>query len=173
MNCRGLGQYKKRRDVFNYIKGIDADIFFLQGIHCRHNEEKWTSFRNSWGKEIFVSSGTKNGRGVAIFPNKKIQFDATEVKQDDLGNVVLVKAVINNAFGALLISVYGPNEDSPAFYKKLTRMINDCTGGDESLPIIMCGDFNIALYQKIDTITTKKIMQEQRRNWDISWQCMS
>ena len=33
-NCRGLGEYRKRRDVFNFLKGIDCNVFLLQDIHC-------------------------------------------------------------------------------------------------------------------------------------------
>ena len=149
MNCRGLGQHKKRRDVFNYLKGTDADLFFLQDIHC--NEEKRMSFRNDWGNDIFISSGTNNGRGVAILPNRKVQFDVIEEKQDEIGNAILVRAVINKVLEILIISIYGPNEDNPEFFKILTKMISDFTDNEESLPIIMCGDFNIALDQKIDT----------------------
>ena len=149
MNCRGLGQFKKRKDVFNYLRGIDADIFMLQDVHC--NNQKLLSFRNSWGKDVYISPGTNNARGVAILPGRNIQLDVLKEKHDDIGNVVLIKSVINKTFEVLLMSVYGPNEDNPKFYRDLSIMIDDMRDGDDDLPVMLCGDLNIALDQQLDT----------------------
>ena len=83
MNCRGLGQFKKRKDVFNFLRTTGADVFLLQDIHC--SDEKKMSFRNAWGRDVFISSGTNNGRGVAILPGRKVQLDIVEEKQDTNG----------------------------------------------------------------------------------------
>ena len=149
MNCRGLGQFRKRRDVFHFLKNTGADIFLLQDIHC--SEKKRTLFRNCWGRDIFISSGTNNGRGVSVLPSKNIQLDVLKENHDETGNIVLVKAVINKTFEVLLMPIYGPNEDNPLFFQELAKMIGEITENDESLPIIMCGDLNIALDQKVDT----------------------
>ena len=149
MNCRGLGQFKKRKDVFSYLRGIEADIFMLQDVHC--NDQKLVSFRNSWGKDVYISPGTNNARGVAILPGRNIQLDVLNEKHDDIGNVILIKAVINKTFEVLLMSVYGPNEDNPQFYRELSRMIDDMRDGEDALPVMLCGDLNIALDQRLDT----------------------
>ena len=143
MNCRGLGQFKKRKDVLNYLRKAEADIIVLQDIHC--DEQKLTAFRNCWGRDIFISPGTNTSRGVAILPNRKTQVDVLNIKQDDIGNVILLKAAINQTFEVLIMSVYGPNEDNPTFYKQLSEMITEGKEGDETMPVILCGDLTRAL----------------------------
>ena len=64
LNCRGLGEFKKRRDVFNKLRGDGYNIILLQDIHCKVGKED--TFRNSWGNDILVAPFTHNARGVAI-----------------------------------------------------------------------------------------------------------
>ena len=56
LNCRGLGDYKKRRDAFH--------IYMLQDIHCSKGKENM--FRNAWGTDILIAPFKSNARGVAI-----------------------------------------------------------------------------------------------------------
>ena len=115
VNCRGIGEYRKRKDVFNYLRKLDCNIFLLQDVHC--SLEKVNSFRNMWGNDIIVAPHTHNSRGVAILTkNVDVSFDSPLV--DDSGNYLIVKAVINKCFEIVIANVYGPNTDNPAFLKK-------------------------------------------------------
>ena len=31
VNCKGLGDYRKRKDVFNYLKGLDCHLYIFMG----------------------------------------------------------------------------------------------------------------------------------------------
>ena len=79
-----------------------------------------------------------------------IQLDVLKEKHDDIGNVVLIKSVINKTFEVLLMSVYGPNEDNTKFYRDFSIIIDDMRDGDDALPVMLCGDLNIALDQQLD-----------------------
>ena len=64
MNCRGLGNFNKRRDVFHFLKNKNYSICCLQDVHFDKNME--TAVRNEWGLECYFSSFRSNCRGVAI-----------------------------------------------------------------------------------------------------------
>ena len=46
-----------------------------------------------------------------------------------------------------LVNIYGPNSDSPSFFKKIQEILVS----NEQEYIIICGDFNIALNPTLDT----------------------
>ena len=64
VNCRGIGEYRKRKDVFNYLRAMDYNIFFLQDVHC--SKGKVNLFRNMWGSNVLIAPHTHNARGVTI-----------------------------------------------------------------------------------------------------------
>ena len=68
---------------------------------------------------------------------------------DEGGNYILATAIINDSQKLIIVNVYGPNEDSPQFYEKMGSMCGEI--GDEDTPVIIGGDFNIALNNALDT----------------------
>ena len=57
-NVRGLGDYVKRREVFNYLHTKEYDVCFLQEMHGENKTMGlWSS---QWGSKIWGSWGTKN-----------------------------------------------------------------------------------------------------------------
>ena len=147
-NCRGLGEFQKRRDVLNYLRQSEANIFLLQDIHCAPNKEK--SFRNIWGSDIKVSCFSNTARGVAIL-SKSTELEYKQTQIDDRGNYVIAHVRINDAIEVILGSIYGPNCDDPKFFKGIETICNDMKGSEE-IPVILGGDFNLVLNQRIDTI---------------------
>ena len=147
MNCRGLGEYKKRRDVFNFLKGMDCNLFLLQDIHCA--KERVNSFRNLWGTDILLAPYKNNARGVGIF-TKNIDISFADSKIDDNGNYIVVKATINQEFDIIIANVYGPNSDNPTFFDSLKNVCLDMTE-KETIPVLIAGDLNMALDVELDT----------------------
>jgi exonuclease III len=83
MNCRGLADFKKRKDVFMYLRKFNADIICLQDIHVA--EGRQNSFKNSWGQHSIIATGTANSRGVAILTGRNRAITITEVEAILLG----------------------------------------------------------------------------------------
>ena len=147
-NCRGLGDYKKRKDVFGYLRNLDFNICLLQDVHCRKIGVPY--FRNAWGTDVLIAPYSNNARGVAILTkNIGVQFRSTAI--DEGGNFIITKMRVNGTANFCLANVYGPNSDSPLFYKDLSKRIQDMLDEeDEDVPIIIAGDLNLTLDQKID-----------------------
>ena len=147
-NCRGLGDFQKRRDVLNYLRQSDCNIFLLQDIHCAPNKEN--SFRNTWGSEIKVASFSNNARGVAIL-SKSIDLTYKRTHIDTFGNYVIAHVRINDTIDVILGSIYGPNNDDPKFFSGIETIYKEMKGSEE-IPVILGGDFNLVLNQRLDTI---------------------
>ena len=72
MNCRGLGDFSKRKDVFDYIRSKKASIYCLQDTHFVEKSEN--IIRSQWGFECLSSYGRSNSRGVSIFLITTLNF---------------------------------------------------------------------------------------------------
>ena len=118
----------------------------LQDIHCSKGKENM--FRNAWGTDILIAPFRSNARGVAIL-SKGVKVTVCETRIDEGGNYVIAKVIINDTMKILLANVYGPNDDRPEFYEKLGKLLEEVE--EENTPVIMGGDFNIALDSELDT----------------------
>ena len=146
VNCRGLGDYKKRRDVFNFLKGVDCNLFLLQDIHCAKGKEN--SFRNLWGTDILIAPYKNNARGVGIL-TKNIDIQFADKNVDDNGNFLIVKAKINQNFEIIIANIYGPNNDNPTFFENIEAICVNMA--EDTIPILIAGDLNMALNGELDT----------------------
>ena len=64
LNCQGLGNIRKRRDVFHYLKKKSCSIYCLQDTHFSTKLE--TYVKAEWGYNCFFASYSSNSRGVAV-----------------------------------------------------------------------------------------------------------
>ena len=71
-HCGGIGDFKKRKDVFTYLRKQDFNIYFLHDVHCR--KVRISYFRNAWGREVLIAPYTGNARGVAILSKQYRHF---------------------------------------------------------------------------------------------------
>ena len=98
MNARCLGNWKKRKDVFEKPRSSGAHIFLLQDVHCAVGRQ--TVFLNSWGTDVLLAQFTGNVRGVAFLTNRvDIEFSNTVI--DSGGNFIITQANINKSFKIL------------------------------------------------------------------------
>ena len=118
----------------------------LQDIHCGRGKEN--IFHNAWGTDILISSYTNNARGVAIL-TKGINVKFGEIKVDEGGNFIIANVAINDVLKVVLVNIYGPNDDSPNFYEQIGQICEEI--GEENAPVIIAGDFNIAMSGDVDT----------------------
>lgn len=52
LNCQGLGDINKRKDVFNNLKSKNCNIYMLQDTHFTKEDEN--IIKTQWGYEVFL-----------------------------------------------------------------------------------------------------------------------
>lgn len=173
LNVRGLNNQKKRRTIFRWVKSMKIDICFLQETYG--TDEVKHIWSNEWGGKIFFSNGTNHARGVAILIKPGSDIDATEIYKDNIGRILLLKAIIQGtAFN--LLNIYAPNaEDAQiGFYRSLKQLLSAKINYDEKL--LMVGDLNVIFEMNLDrkggnNTQTKKQKDILNIIWSIINQC--
>ena len=145
MNCRGLADYVKRRDVLHFLKTKQYSIYCLQDVHCAANMED--RIRAEWGLECYFSSFKSNARGVAILFNNNFEYKVSACKIDDSGNFLALSLEIQS-HKITLINLYGPNRDDPNFYDTIGSIIAEY----DNPHTMICGDWNLVLDPKTDSL---------------------
>lgn len=73
VNCQGLGDGNKRKDVFQTLRNKNYHTYFLQDTHFTEKEENM--IKSQWGYKAFFSSFKSNSRGVAILFNNNCELE--------------------------------------------------------------------------------------------------
>ena len=116
MNCQGLADPRKRRDVFHYLRDKSYSICLLQDTHFDPKLEN--CIRAEWGYKCYFASYNSSSRGVAILFNNNFEFSVNKVYKDIAGNYIFATVrIMDNEF--VIVSLYGPNRDNPEFYASL------------------------------------------------------
>ena len=149
LNVRGMGDSKKRREIFRWLKHYHRghnSIILLQETHsCSIAERKWC---DEWGSQIYFSHGTSNTRGVAILMPLKYNFDVTELWKDEEGRILAI--TINTDDKSFnIVNVYAPTKD------KVNNQAHFLEKLDHNLDLaeaqyIIGGDFNTYLNPLLD-----------------------
>ena len=136
-NVCGLGDYKKRKEVFYHLCQ-KAEIVCIQEMHaCPKTEHIWN---NMWGGHTFWSHGTRQAGGVGILIAKNVQI---EIKNNTGRYVILKFCYQGDVF--VLVNIYAPNEDKPSFFLEIFQKLEKIEGKR-----LLMGDFNLALNKTID-----------------------
>ena len=156
-NCQGLHDFKKRKDVLHYYKQSQCNILCLQDTHFTSDMEN--DIRNEWGYEVYFNSFSSKSRGVAIFLNNNFEVKVHKKMSDETGNLLALDLTIENKRMSL-ITIYGPNNDTPIFYEGLSDIIRELQNQD----IILVGDFNLVLDPEKDYFNYLHINNPKARN---------
>lgn len=156
LNCQGLGDPRKRRDVLHYLRSKNFSIICLQDTHFTKDMEKIIS--NEWGYKVYFNSFRSNSRGVAVFFKNNFEFKVLNTFKDNSGNLLIIDIEIEN-HRITLVNLYGPNIDDPSFYEKLEINVNKFGNNN----IIMVGDWNLLLNPDIDGTNYKHINNPNAR----------
>ena len=156
LNCQGLGDFKKRRDVFKYLREKNYSIIFLQDTHFSKQMENIVS--SEWGYKIIFSSFKTNSRGVAVLFRNNFEFTLHNHCHDQNGNFIVLDLTVSNQ-RLTLVNLYGPNKDTPDFYNKLKNIV--VRQGNTN--ILMGGDWNLLLDPAIDGRNYKHINNPNSR----------
>ena len=112
LNCRGLGNKEKRRQVFNFLRNKPSSILFLQETHSTISSEKY--WLSEWGFKIIFSYGCANSRGTCIMFKNNFYLEIIKY-YDNNGRFVIVD-VISEGKKLTLVNLYAPNDDIPDFF---------------------------------------------------------
>ena len=145
MNCRGIGDARKRRDVMHYIRNKKIHIVFLQDTHLTTKTVPY--FDSLWFGKAYHSCFSSRSRGTSILLNSTLQYSLLEEKKSECGNFHMLSCKIHNET-YLLVNIYGPNEDNPSFYKNLSNMI----GQFDVQYTIIAGDLNFVMVPNVDSM---------------------
>ncbi len=143
LNCQGLNNFQKRRDVFNYLRDKNSSIVCLQDTHF--TKEMENRVRAEWGYEVVFNSFSSQSRGVAILFNNNFQFTLHNTHIDRTGNLIILDIEIEQR-RITLVNLYGPNKDTPDFYDNIKKLIIK----QGNVDVISVGDWNLLLNQEKD-----------------------
>ena len=148
-NPNSIGKNPKRSKILQAIKKKNANIILLSDT--RISKEIEPIVKAEWGGYTNFASFTSQARGVAIFFTKNFALEIIEdsIYNDKSGNFTVLNFKYEN-YVITLACIYGPNQDEPDFYDKIVfketeirQQLSDFT--------IMGGDWNISLFQDMDT----------------------
>ena len=145
MNVRGIRNSEKRRDVFNFMRNLNFSIVCLIDTHI--SCEMFNFVRAEWGGRAFFSPGTAHSRGVVMLIHNNLGFDVFGMKIDDDGNFIILDVELEGIGRCTLVTLYGPNDDSPGFYRSVFSFVRDF----DNDKMIMVGDWNVTLDPKLDS----------------------
>ena len=144
LNCNGIADKLKKRDIFDRIRNTNCNIYFLQETHLKEDDEDL--IRASWGYDVVVAGNSSNSGGTAVLFKNNFEFQITRTLKDPHGQFILISIqCMNKKF--LLINIYGPSAgDNDIFFQNISDLLDDVD--DEN--IIIGGDFNCVLNLILD-----------------------
>ena len=131
----------KRRKIMDHYRR-KCHVLCIQETHSSVQDENlWTS---EWGGQAYYSHGEKNARGVAVFIKKGYQVKVEEVLPGADGRSLSCILEVNDS-RLVLVNLYAPNKDSPAFFEEKIRSAHQ-----KGHQVLIIGDYNTTLNDQID-----------------------
>ena len=139
LNCNGIADGLKRKDVFDRLRKLDCNIYMLQETHLKESEE--TYIRSGWGYQVILAGNSSNAGGTAILFKNNFEYSISRVLTDPNGQYIIIEIkFMNKTF--TLVNLYGPSRgDNEIFFENISRLLEDFDDNQ----IIMGGDFNCVL----------------------------
>ena len=138
-NVRGLRQPLKRLDLWNRFKEMKADLVFLQETHLV--EDDIEKLKKEWNISFYLSGTTTNSKGVAILINNTFEYNVLDITRDTDGRFLQITLDVANLYTITFVNVYGPNRDTPLWYKTL---FSNTSNVDADYTVYV-GDWNVCL----------------------------
>ena len=144
INCRGLGNFRKRKRIFQILKSTNVDVCFLQETHVYNNKVAHT-YSKDLGGRCYWSFGTSRSKGVGIWFKENLICEIVALNRDMHGRLLCVNVNINNV-KMKLVNVYAPvvPKERKHFFSSLYKYL---PGRDIT---ILGGDFNCVTNVSLD-----------------------
>ena len=111
LNTAGLGDYTKRRKIFNYLKKqvSSEGVLFLKETHSVQKDEKiWTNQFGCGQGSIVFSHCKSDARGVLVAFREELKYKIRAQYVDDNGRYIVLDALFDNN-PVILVNYYAPN----------------------------------------------------------------
>ena len=142
LNCNGIRDMNKRKQLFTWLKDKHYNDIFLQETHSLVGDE--LQWNQEWANKIYYSHGSSHSKGVAILFKNAINT-ITAMSKDKEGRIINLKTSLGGK-EILFSNIYEPNEDNPTFFQSLISQIIDINCSN----IVIGGDFNLVLNTELD-----------------------
>lgn len=147
LNANGLGNFEKRKDVFQYLRehGDDLSLIFVQEAHLLTSDQNF--IRSQWGFECVVNGVSSNSKGTLILFNNNFSYKLHKVVRGEGGQYIVLD--IEMAGRRLtVVNLYGPSDrDCPSFFEKICEELDNFDNDN----FIIGGDWNVVLDAVKDT----------------------
>lgn len=125
------------KSVFEYLKDVSADVFFLQEYGIGYGKD-YGGMEELWvhGESVWSGMNENRNAGVAIlFKNRKCIIKETTVIQD--GRALMVNVVCNGK-ELKLVNVYAPTEKNERYdlFESFSLVLSS------AVPVVLGGDWN-------------------------------
>jgi hypothetical protein len=104
------------------ITKLKSDVIFLSDIRLSNknmvssaDDIKKLFLNNPYEKYDFYYNSSMNKRGVGILLKSKKKFSILDHQNSEDENAILLKTAVGNS-EVILIGIYGPNNNDPAFF---------------------------------------------------------
>ena len=143
LNSRGLSDYKKRREVFLFLKKKNISIALLQETHSKLSDE--TQWNREWGGSAYFSHGNTRSRGVSVLVSARLDHKLNDIVQYENGRYINLDITVQN-YRMGIVCLYGHTEDNPDFFENLFAILQNL----QCENWIIGGDFNLVIDDKLD-----------------------
>ena len=111
-NVRGLGDERKRRKIFNYIKKNTSgkSIIFLQETHSTQKVENL--WRYQWHGDMIFSHGMSGGGGVYVAFRYDLEYKVLSPQSVDKEGRFIILHMETQGSPYIVLNCYGPNDES-------------------------------------------------------------
>ena len=143
-NCNGLADYSKRKDIFDFLRAKNFNIYLLQETHWTTDQENF--IRSNWGFEVFCSGDSTNSKGVSILFSNNFEYKLYNCIKDIRGCYILLDLEICKK-RVTLLNIYGPSTgDNLEFWNEIDDLLENQNADN----IIIGGDWNCTLNMNLD-----------------------
>ena len=124
LNTRGLGNFTKRKKIFNYVnKHVSRrGIILLQETHSMQKDEKvWTNQFGCGKGSVIFSHGKSDARCVLVAFREAVGYKINSQHVDNNGRYIVLNLLIDGS-PVILVNYYAPNYEADQ-----VKLLNDLT----------------------------------------------
>ena len=148
-NCRGLGDGRKRRAIFQWLRNYHSGIVLLQETHSSQLlENQW---RKEWEGDVYFNHGTNLACGVAILMPKNLVYTVNDQVIDNHGRFLLLD-ISTEDWNMVIINIYAPTKDHALEQIDFLESIQNIIPEYSDKNLVIGGDLNVCLNPQIDKL---------------------